>query len=90
MSMYLNFETHSWYMGFAIEKDPLSSPESSWKWTGLTDDGNTYQIIEFNADTLRDLKQQIRDYYRRDNYEHCPARLLSTLTRTSLTDSMES
>lgn len=63
MSLSLNFEPHSWYMGFAIRMDELSSPESSWKWLGVIDNGNTYQIDELTADTFEDLKAQIREYH---------------------------
>lgn len=63
MSMHLKFEPHSWYMGFAIKMDPLSSPESSWKWLGVTVDGNTNNIHELTADTLDDLKYKIRRYH---------------------------
>lgn len=71
MSMYLEFEPHSWYKGFAIRDNYTSgydntnlenNLENGYRYTAYTDDGNTYRIIERNADTLKQLKQQITDY----------------------------
>lgn len=114
MSMYLEFEPHSWYMHFAIKQngnDPCqyildgrdadgtewyvcithaeealsdSVPCAGWErhsWTALTDDGNTYRIIELQADTLQALRKQIRDYHRRDNGSQMPARPVNYLER---------
>lgn len=75
MSMHLEFEPHSWYYGFAIKKEYLiADPESRQiAWLGFIDDGNTYSIVELEADTLRNLKQQIRGYWLRDGGKHIPA-----------------
>ncbi len=62
MSMYIEFEPHSWYKGFAIEKPEHNDPENYSKYYAYTDDGMTYRIVEKQADTLKQLKQQITDY----------------------------
>lgn len=66
MSMSLEFEPHSWYMGFAIKKSPLKKlalyPQA-FEYTAYTDEGNTYQIIELKEYTLTDLKAEIRGYH---------------------------
>lgn len=70
MSLYINFEPHSWYKGFAI-KDNRANDYADYankvvgyihRWEAYTDDGMTYRIIKRNADTLKQLKQQITDY----------------------------
>ena len=61
MSLYINFEPHSWYRGFAIQLDETES-HSVNKWWGYTDDGNTYMVVKFTAHTLKELKQLIREY----------------------------
>jgi len=59
MSMYLEFEPHSWYKGYAIKKNDISV-EQPLKWTGLTDDGvKTYAIVSISARTLKELKNKI-------------------------------
>jgi hypothetical protein len=65
MSLSLNFEPHSWYMGLAIQKAYDMGPENYGHaiWYGYTDNGNTYQVDELEADTLADLKKQIRAYH---------------------------
>lgn len=91
MSLHLNFEPHSWYKGFAIRDNrtsghdqrnlerPLEAGEG-YRWSAYTDDGNTYRIIERHADTLRELKQHIKEWHKaeaeRDAYNR--ARLLET------------
>lgn len=69
MSMSLEFEPHSWYMGFAIEDNRADWP-SDEAWRGYTDDGNTYRIDELEAASLSDLKWRIRQYHlkRRNGY----------------------
>lgn len=67
MSLHLEFEPHSWYMGFAIKDNRFKSygdPKNRDTWEACTDDGNTYQVVELGADTLKDLKQQIKEYRR--------------------------
>lgn len=34
------------------------------KWEAFTDDGNTYNVVNIKADTLKELKAKIRDYWR--------------------------
>lgn len=66
MSLSLNFEPHSWYMDFAIQKDqePYSINETPRTiWRGYTDNGNTYQVDEEAAYSLALLKQRIRAYH---------------------------
>jgi len=63
MSMYLNFEPHSWYRGFAIEKTGISHNDiTNYPYNAYTDDGNTYTIVELHATTLKQLKQSITNY----------------------------
>lgn len=61
MSLYLEFEPHSWYMGFAIKDCRLESDAP--RWVAYTDGGNTYQIHEREANTLKRLKDKIRKYH---------------------------
>lgn len=67
--MKIEFEPHSWYKHFAIQDTgtPLHPGETrtfdAYRWHGYTDNGNTYRIDELKAHTLKDLKQQITDYY---------------------------
>lgn len=66
MSLHLEFEPHSWYMGFAIKKDqePYSVNETPRTiWRGYIDNGNTYQVDEEAAYTLKLLKQRIKNYH---------------------------
>ena len=62
MSMQLEFDPHSWYMGFAIEDNRADWP-SDEAWRGSIDDGNTYHIDELEAASLSDLKYKIRVYH---------------------------
>jgi hypothetical protein len=73
MSLHLEFEPHSWYMGFAIKNNrnlghdqyklerELRNNEG-FKWSAYTADGNSYSITEYHADTLDLLKGYIREY----------------------------
>ena len=63
MSLYLEFEPHSWYMGFAIEEK-----KAGGLWTAYTDDGNTYTIVEREASTLKELKALIKDYHNKRGF----------------------
>lgn len=66
MSMYLEFEPHSWYMGFAIEdnrKNHWAKIGKEDKWNAYTDNGNTYMVDTCGGATLAELKQQIRQYH---------------------------
>lgn len=64
MSLYLEFEPHSWYKGFAIKKTDLIAPEGSMQvyWEAYTDNGNTYRVDSVEAETLKELKQKITEY----------------------------
>lgn len=80
MSLHLEFTPHSWYMGFAI-KDNRTGPDMP-KWAAYIDDGNTYRVVEREADTLDELKRNIRDYHlaKRNGYgERIAARRLEYL-----------
>lgn len=64
MSLYIEFELHSWYKGFAIKRN-----DSYWanigkedKWEAYTDNGNTYSIDTVGGSTLKELKKQITEY----------------------------
>lgn len=53
-----------------------------YPWRAYTDDGNTYRIVELEADTLRELRQKIRHYHleRRNGHgERIAARRLEYL-----------
>lgn len=64
MSLYVEFEPHSWYMGFAIRNNYglYRSKMFHQRWTAYTDNGNTYQVDELNSLTLTNLKEKIREY----------------------------
>lgn len=73
MSLYINFDPHSHYMGWAIKDNRATEPDngnlerpldtlSAYNWSAYTDDGNTYRIIERHADTLAELKRLIKEY----------------------------
>lgn len=63
MSMHLEFEPHSWYMGFAIKKAVEPSNHTRILWKGFIDNGNTYQIDTEEAYSLGLLKERIREYH---------------------------
>jgi hypothetical protein len=64
MSLHLEFEPHSWYMGFAIKRDSQRTADGTISiWSAYTDDGNTYRIIEREANTLERIKDKIRKYH---------------------------
>jgi len=65
MSLHLDFEPHSWYMGFAIKRNKNSQYITDYPWQAYTDDGNTYQIVKRHAGQLHELKAQIRAYHLR-------------------------
>jgi len=67
MSLHLEFEPHSWYMGFAIKKEAVPLERDPGKiaayfWHGYTDNGNTYQVDTITELTLAKLKQSIKAY----------------------------
>lgn len=63
MSLHLDFEPHSWYMGFAIRKAPEPINPSRILWEGFTENGNTYSVDTTAAYTLKLLKERIRAYH---------------------------
>lgn len=65
MSMYLDFEPHSWYMGFAVKDDRIDTAGDVW--AAYTDDGITYRVLSLTAETLGSLKEQIRDYHLKEH-----------------------
>lgn len=58
--MYLEFEPHSWYKGFAIKFTKMG--QDYHQWSAYTDDGNTYRVVELETYTLKELKQLINEY----------------------------
>jgi len=66
MSLYINFEPHSYYRGFAIRDCRRELIEDTGElagvWNAITDNGNTYRTVDLEADTLKELKQLIREY----------------------------
>lgn len=62
MSLHLEFEPHSWYMGFAIQDYRAEATGVDGKWSAVAANGNTYSIDMLEAETLKDLKQQIKQY----------------------------
>jgi hypothetical protein len=65
MSLYLEFEPHSYYKGFAIKRNLRyrdGSHPNKLFWQAFTDNGNTYRIDEIKAFTLKELKQLITEY----------------------------
>lgn len=62
MSMYLEFEPHSWYMGFAIKDDRNDITEKE-PWTAFTLNGMTGFIDTVSDALLVDLKYKIRQYH---------------------------
>ena len=70
MSLSLNFEPHSWYKGFAIQDNSnrhlpkiyQPSTEGLPSWYAVTANGMTGYLDEFEAGTLKELKQLITEY----------------------------
>lgn len=68
MSLHLDFEPHSWYMGFAIKKNLTPSTENEHggqRWRAFTANGNTYQVDEVSGTTLKEIRQAIIEYHLR-------------------------
>jgi hypothetical protein len=76
MSMYLDFEPHSWYMGFAVMdtatawkprddgKPGMQSMQlDAYRWHAFIDDGNHNRIDELKASTLGGLYAQVIAYH---------------------------
>lgn len=69
MSLHIEFEPHSQYMGFIIT-DTADMKEQgktyaidAWRWHAYTGNGNTYRVDEVKAKTLGELKRKIREYH---------------------------
>lgn len=63
MSLHLEFEPHSWYMGAAIRKsDGVGIFKGMTAWKGYYLNGMTGFIVDFEAATLKDLKRKIKAY----------------------------
>lgn len=64
MSLQLEFEPHSWYKGWAIEKTGCAHNDiTNWEWNAYTDDGMyTYAVLELHATTLKQLKNRINEH----------------------------
>lgn len=62
MSLHLNFEPHSWYMGWAIKpRKRLCLNKKVWyAWEAVGVNGMTGYIQDAHAGTLKELKQQIK------------------------------
>lgn len=73
MSMYLEFEPHSWYGGAAIKSnlDIKRGHKLGYmvtpRWQGYLLNGMTGYIVDFEAETLKDLKKQIKDWHIKEN-----------------------
>jgi len=71
MSLSINFEPHSWYMGFAISPTDelvasnLPLPVERKRWQAYTDNGNTYNVDLVEGSSLSELKSNIRTYHLR-------------------------
>lgn len=79
MSLHIEFTPHSWYMGWAIKREQLDTGEAIGKrghslagtrkrsslWSAYTANGMTGYVEETHADTLKELKQQIREHRQR-------------------------
>lgn len=64
MSLSLEFEPHSYYMGFAIEKTNVPSNDTvDWPWNAYSDNGNTYMISVLHAVTKEELYTKIRSHH---------------------------
>lgn len=60
MSLHLEFEPHSWYMGFAI-KQGTANPNTEY--LAVTANSNTGYVDSLEAKTLADLHEQIKHYH---------------------------
>lgn len=72
MSLHLEFDPHSWYMGAAIRDNSATDRKGGNTWTNIQPkrwsayylNGMSGYIVEFEAYTLRELKQQIKDWHK--------------------------
>lgn len=69
--MQLDFEPHSWYMGAAIQKLEVANERTGEVagniWDGYYLNGMTGYIVDFSSLTLKELKQQIKEYVNKEN-----------------------
>lgn len=74
MSMSLEFEPHSWYMGFAI-RDDRAMANNGAGWQAYTDNGMTGFIDSLAAISLTDMHKKIREYHlaKHTGYGECIA-----------------
>lgn len=73
MSLHIEFEPHSYYMGFAIQHNPeeklitQNGYSNNYKWQAYTDDGMYYTIVHLKSDSLAELHEKIKDYHLKCN-----------------------
>ena len=84
MSLSLDFEPHSWYMGFAIQRRHEAGQK--YNWLAYTDNGNTYGVETVAGHTLAQLHSAIRGYHlaRHNGYGERIARRHLELLRIEL------
>ncbi len=66
MSLYINFEPHSWYRGFAIKDDRHDITEQQ-PWQAYGVNGMTGYIVTIGGGTLAECKQRITDWHSKEN-----------------------
>ena len=73
MSLYLDFEPHSYYKNFAIRNNREQghdqrnlerklANDDGFKWAGYTENGDSGHLVIRYADTLKELKTLITEY----------------------------
>ena len=63
MSLYINFEPHGWYKGFAIQKTNIDKNDiTDYPYNAYWDNGITGYLVELHATTLKEIKQLITNY----------------------------
>ena len=64
MSMHLDFQPHSWYMGFAIQKTGIDKNDiTDYPFNAYIANGNTYMVDDVHGATLDKVKTNIREYH---------------------------
>lgn len=64
--IHLEFKPHSWYMNTAIKDDRKLAAHNGgmeYRWYAVAVNGMTGYLVEFESNTLRDLKKQIKNYW---------------------------
>lgn len=77
MSLHLEFEPHSWYMGFAIQETGIDKNDiTNYSYNAYIDNGNSGHINTVHASNLKELKQRIRNYHLKahNGYGECIAK----------------